>query len=258
MTACGLVRRDLGAFVDGELAGTRRQRVAHHLELCAACAGEARAIVAMGDELRASAAAVAVRPPSLDGMASGSISRARAESAWSWRARMARGLGDWHWAMITGGALLATLLCTSFVSALLAFGPKPAREDSLSALMADLGSPAGNLFICGSTGGSRQSTALFEIDNGQPAASRVALQLASTTCRPMSDAEIVDALAVALTRGDRVLTLGAMHPDERKRVENLLAEIASEHIRPPDDVGRSVNVHAIQLVTGTSVFAKPL
>ena len=55
-----------------------------------------------------------------------------------------------------------------------------------------------------------------------------------------------------------MLTLGAMHPDERKRVENLLAEIASEHIRPPDDVGRSVNVHAIQLVTGTSVFAKPL
>src|SRR5262245_61519638 len=98
---CASVRRDLDAFVDGELGGAQRLVVADHLAGCADCAGEEHAIRSLGDRLR-SALPIATGLP-LAGLASGVTSRVRAEQAQSWRAMLQRSLEDWHWVLVGAG-----------------------------------------------------------------------------------------------------------------------------------------------------------
>ncbi|MCU0724292.1 MAG: zf-HC2 domain-containing protein [Planctomycetes bacterium] len=50
---CGHIRRELTAFVDGELTEAEARPVREHLATCAACAAESRALERTGDALRA-------------------------------------------------------------------------------------------------------------------------------------------------------------------------------------------------------------
>ena len=97
-------------------------------------ASSADALTGLGQMLRG-AASEPVEAPEMDGLASGVISRVRAESAQSWRSLAARAADGWHWAIVGGGSVAATFVTTGFVAFILAFGPKPEREDSLAALM---------------------------------------------------------------------------------------------------------------------------
>ncbi len=261
MTTCRTVRRAISPFIDGELNGVERLAVARHLDACAECAALAQSMVDVGDALRASAEREG-RFPSFAGMTANVISRTRAESAQSWRARLAQVCDGWHWAIVGSGALAATFVSTVLVSAILAFGPAPEREDSLSALIANLGSPAGAMFLCGSPSGSNQDARLFQIDNGTPAASRMTTALAvnSVACQPSSEADIVDALAAAVTGASgHAVALDAMHPAERKYTEDLLNEIARLRGAPASAAaGRTIRVHDLRLVTGMAVVAKAL
>lgn len=258
MSRCDQVRRELSPFMDGELSVSRRPRVARHLDECADCAEYLRGISALGDHLRGASKAREARGPAFDSLASSVISRVRAETALSWRARLARACDDWHWAIVASGSLTATFVSTLLVSVILAFGPAPEREDSLSALMANLGAPPGILFVCATPTGTNQDAMLFQVENGQPAASRMTAALAEMACRPVSGADVTGKLATAVTAASgHAVSLDAMHPAQRQYIENLLTEIRMRAMQPPV-VSRAVDVHELRLVTGMAVVAKAL
>lgn len=257
MNRCESIRRELSPFMDGELNVSRRPRVARHLDECAECAEYLRGLSALGEELRG---AVTRREeyPGFEGLASSVISRVRAEAAMSWRSRLTRACDDWHWAIVASGSLTATFVSTLLVSMILAFGPAPEREDSLSALMANLGAPPGMLFVCATPTGTSQDAILFQVVNGQPAASRMTAALAEMACQPVSGADVTGKLATAVTAASgHAVSLDAMHPAQRRYIEGLLTEIRMRAMQPAV-ISRAVDVHEVRLVTGMAVVAKAL
>ena|SRR6186713_471718 len=255
---CHLVVRQIEAFVDGELSGADRLFVAQHLELCRSCASSAQALTGLGDVLRG-AVAEDLPTPEMAGLASGVFSRIGAESAQSWRGLAARAADGWHWAIVGGGSVAATFVTTAFVAFILAFGPKPEREDSLAALISNLGRPPGMLFLYATPGGDGGDSVLMQVDNGEPAASILTAALATPIgFRPQTEAELVGALANALTRKGRVVNLYLMTPEDRRYTESLLDEINRLRFTEPLTVGAAVAVHQVRLVTSTGVTAKGL
>ncbi len=249
--------RDLGSFVDDELPGGERLWVARHLETCRECADEAAWLRELGERLRVVAPAEP-RQGVFAGLAASVVSRSTAESQQSWRGWMARACDGWHWAIVGSGSVAATFISTSILSLILTFGPAPAREDSLSALMVNLATPAGDFFIFGSPVGNDQNMSLLQVDNGRPTASRMVAAMAlPPSHRPMSEAELVWELDSAVTQDGRVLALGSMDRASRRRTEALLDELARlrSSTRQVDD-NRSFTVREMRLVT--SVTAKSL
>ncbi len=109
-------------------------------------------------------------PPELDGLASTVISRTRAESAESWPGIFRRAQEDWHWVIVGAGAIAATFVSTLVLSAILAFGPKPDRADSISAFYTNFRTPAGDLYLLATPAG-RDQEPIWVNENGGPAAS---------------------------------------------------------------------------------------
>jgi hypothetical protein len=175
---CSLVSDRLEAFVDGELCGSDRLDVARHLDACEVCRREAHALRELGDRLRE------WTPPEADldrqtlGLGARVLGRVQAEERLSWRSWFERAVDGWHWAIVGTGSVVGTLLSTSVLSLVLAFGPAPVREDSLSALMGNLASPPGYMFVLVSAV-SDNELALLQIANGQPTASRMVAALAT-------------------------------------------------------------------------------
>jgi anti-sigma factor RsiW len=258
MNRCEQIRRELSPFMDGELAVSRRPRVVRHLDECTECAEYLRGISALGAQLRGASTEREGWLPEFEGLASSVISRVRAESAMSWRSRLTRACDDWHWAIVASGSLTATFVSTLLVSVILAFGPAPEREDSLSALMANLGAPPGMLFVCATPTGTSQDAMLFQVVNGQPAASRMTAALAEMACQPVSGADVTGKLATAVTGASgHAVSLDAMHPAQRRYIEGLLTEIRMRAMQPAV-ISRAVDVHEVRLVTGMAVVAKAL
>ena len=77
---------------------------------------------------RSTAAQADLLVQDLAGLASGVISRTRAEAAESWQGIFRRATGDRHWLLVGSGALSATFLTGLFTTALLAFGPEPEAQ----------------------------------------------------------------------------------------------------------------------------------
>jgi anti-sigma factor RsiW len=254
---CHAFGRDLGLFLDGELDGARMLRMSRHLEVCEECTSALADMRMLGHTLREFAPA----DPSLsafDGLAASVVSRSRAESAVSWRATLSRGLGDWHWAIVGGGSIAATFVSTSLLSVILAFGPAPQREDSLSALATNLSSPAGFFFVYASpTGEGGQDVQMLQVENGRPAAPRLVSDLVvSRSHSSATEAELVDRFQQIITRGGRVVSLESLGPEQRVTAEALLDEITRLRSRRMESTARSFDVYEIRLVTGTSVTAK--
>lgn len=253
---CIAVRRELETFLDGELRGSDMLRVSNHLTNCACCAEEASGLSGLGELIRSSAS-VTPAGAEISGLAAGVISRMRAEDQQSWSVLAARAVSDWHWAIVGVGSVLATVVSTAAVTLLLAFGPGPGRVDSLAALMSNLGSPAGSLFLYGNLDTDDAEPSLFQIDNGQPLASGVVTALARRPRdRGPSEAELVVNLANIVTRNGRVVSFDALSPDDRQKAEDLLDEL-----RPKMRTSSGIATFAVQqvrLVTSTSVTAKGL
>lgn len=256
---CAAYRRDLPLFVDGELDGARMLRVSRHLEDCGECAGAVTDIQLVGRALRAAAPSEA--PGELfDGLAASVVSRSRAESAESWGAWLTRGCADWHWAIVGAGSLAATFVSTSLLSVVLAFGPSPQRDDSLSAMMSGLGSPSGDFFVYASpAGGSAgRDVVMLQVANGRRAAPPLVWDLvAPRSHRTAPEAELVDRLQQVITRGGHIVSLDALEPDQRDVAEALLDELTQIRTRPRSP-SRAFNVHEMRLVTSTGVSAKRL
>lgn len=241
----------IGAYLDGEVSGLERLRVANHLEQCDSCARDAAEWREVGDLLRATAAAEPL-PAGLDGLASGVVSRIRAEGAESWRAKLDRAFEDWHWFAVAGGSLTAAFVSTLVVSLLLQFGPTPHRDDSLAALITNLGSPAGTLFLFGTQDASGKTTPVVmryvNGTDGTDGAVTVSLNVPSDV---VTESELVSRLSATLSaRG--ALDSQSLHPKDRNYAESLLKQINGLHF--PDDSARSsATIRVTQFLLQTSV-----
>ena len=253
---CTSLRRDLAAFVDGELRGDRVLRVLSHLEHCNECREHVQALRELGDSLRLEAPNE-LPAHILDGLASTVISRTKAETQLSWRATIQRAHQDWHWPLVGAGAIGATFVSFVLVSAILAFGPRAEREDSLSAMIANYGTPAGIVFLYAAPVGDAEAQ-LVQVEDSNPNASRQTVLLASRSAdKAPSEAQLVGALAEILTRRGRVVPLDRLSPSDRSAALFLLQAIRSMRAgstafpATPDQL----RVIEVRLVTSMSVSA---
>jgi len=199
--ACGRVRKHLGAFVDGELGGAERLRVAHHLAACASCADEHQSIRDVGEMLRATAPS-APAWVDLTGLASGVITRMGAEDAQSWRAMFGRAIEDWHWTLVGAGSITAAFASILFVSVVCWFSPAASRDDSLAALLNNLGTPAGTLVMMATPVGRDQVPRLMQFDNGAEGPDTGARATLPAGFSGPSESDLVLALSQAVVSPD--------------------------------------------------------
>jgi hypothetical protein len=249
LLSCESVRPHLGAFVDDELTGRERLQVVSHLERCPTCGAEAEDLRGLGAVLRSTASAEPF--PAFAGLASGVIGRVRAERAQSWRAVFERAVGDWHWVVVGAGSVFATTITTSVVWLVLLFGPAPVREDSLAALLTNLSTSPGSMFLIVSPKADAKRLTLMQISDA--ASSR---HVPATT--RMSERELVDALAFRLEQTGWRGQLHSMTADQRRHVESLLDDISRPRLAEPALFGPQITVRQVHLVTETSVTAKGL
>jgi anti-sigma factor RsiW len=256
LNPCSEVLADLEGFIDGELPGQSRLRVAEHLEACASCAAELNTLAGVGELLRAAALPEADIDARVLGLGSRVVGRVRAEERMSWRRMLAQACDGWHWTIVGAGSVMGTFVTTSVLSLILAFGPTPAREDSLSALIGNLASPPGYLFIEVASGNG-PGTEMLQVANGQPTASKIVAAFAVPSAR-RSEAEVVDELAATVTRDGRVLSLAAMDRQTRERTEALFTELTQIALRRRQAVAsdRTLSVKGLRLVTSITATAK--
>lgn len=250
------VHRDLAAFVDGELRGAAVLDVLQHLERCRDCAAEVADLRAIGDTIRLNVPTESV-PAGLDGLASTVISRTHAESAESWPGVFRRAQEDWHWVIVGAGAIAATFVSTLALSAILAFGPKPDRADSISSFYTNFRSPAGDLYLLATPVGQDQEPVWLNENGGLASSARV-VQANWFVTRSRMEADLVDALQDAVTDGGHTLALNRMSPQRRKLTESLLTEISRYRTTAPIPRGASLEVHQVRLEAFASVTAKGL
>jgi hypothetical protein len=227
-TACGTM--PLEALVDGELSGAERLRVTRHLSICSSCASAVSDLEQIGGMLRE--ACVADHPQEMAGLASGVISRVRAERAQSWRAVVERAVDGWHWFLVGGGSLAAACLSIVFLSAMLQLGPAPERSDSLASLLQNrdwrvLDAPGGQLYVWA-----------VPIRDTEPA-----------------ERAIIGELAEALSGAGQSINLSTMSPRERLYAESLVDQLKKLQNDPPKSGFRNV-AYRLQLNTTINVPSK--
>jgi hypothetical protein len=243
-------QQPLAAYLDGEVSGLERLRIANHLAQCESCATDAVEWREIGDLLRVTAAAEPL-PVGLDGLAGGVISRVRAERSQSWRATMARAFEDWHWFAVAAGSLSAAFVSTLIVSLLLQFGPTPHRDDSLAALLTNLESPAGTLFLLGTQGPTGKSTSVFmQFDDGS---GNRTLPIMPATLNAPND--LVSELSQTLS-SHGPLDSTALHPKDRLRAESLLDQINRWHFNDTARPAAPLTISQFLFVTSVGVSAK--
>ena len=253
---CQVLRADLESFADDELTGASRLRVVEHLEFCERCRARVDEITEVGRVLRG--LPVSDLPSEIDGMASRVVSRVGAETAQSWHRLAERAFDGWHWTVVGVGSVASTFVVTSFLAFLLAFGPGPERADSLSALITNLGSSPGVLFVYATPSPGGDSV-VMQVDNGQPQPDKFTAGLAEASgYRMPTEREMVGALADAMTRGGRVVPLESLNREDRLYAEALLNGLTRLRWSGTTSGAGRVVVHEVRLVTGMSVTAKGL
>ena len=251
---CDSVRDDLDAFADGELRGDELRYVSQHIDSCVRCTEEVEIRRSVGGLIRESAQQWRHQPP--PGLASGVITQVRTESSLSWRAVFSRGVEDWHWIIVGGGAVTATFVSTLFCSALLLLGTAAPRSDSLSAMVTNLVSSPGQLYAeVARPGRPGQEVMFVQIEtSAEPVGS-----MPDVLAREGEESLWVAALAQSLAGGGPLGQLAAMPEKERKRTEWLLDNIARmRSVEPAVGPMNALKVYRLHLVTNTEVTAKGL
>ena len=247
-TTCNQIRRDLGGYVDHELPGTAMLAISQHVSVCPDCASEAQALRDLGDSLRGAATRVSTSVE-LGGLASGVVSRVRAEQAHSWTAVYHRAFEDWHWALVGFGSVSAAFVSVLFVSMLLLLGPAPQRDDSLAGQLNNLGASPGTIYLL-----TDKNSSVVEFDDGdgqQVPAHVMPAQFAMPT-----ESDLVAQLTSSLvTRDGHIIDVRAMSDSERQRTEALLDQIKNMRTSERRGAADTIQVHKIGLVTTMSVKA---
>ena len=260
-TICAAVARDLGAFVDGELRGPARARVFEHLGTCAACAREVERLRALGELLRASVDSASPDRAALAGLASTVLSRTRAEEDESWAGTVRRATEDWHWVLVGSGSIAATLTVTLLASAVLVFGPKPLRADSLAAIVVELTSqqnaemlpPNEHFFIDVAGPGVGGDAWTLQVDTRARRAARG--DTAFAVDGPTND-EVVRALFDATHNGRGACAAG----DEmvcRRAAENLSQRVTGAMLAMGNPMPTTYAVKRLRLLTSVAVYDRP-
>jgi hypothetical protein len=170
-----------------------------------------------------------------------------------------RAFADWHWAIVGVGSVAATSVSTFLVWLMLAFGPTGQPDDSLSAVMVNLSTPAGQLYLYAKPDGEDREV-LLHFDAGNAAAYPRSAHLPPLTRPggPRSTAELVGDLTAAVARQGHVIALGRLNPGERRRAHALLNEISQRMVPDTRPMGAAVRVEEVRLLTSTSVTARGL
>jgi hypothetical protein len=210
----------------------------------------------VGEVLR-SASDTTVPPATLGGLAGTIISRTRAERDQSWRGVFRRATEDWHWFLVGAGSVTATFVCTSLLSMLLTFGPKPEREDSLAGLMADLSRPSGCMFLVGSVTDEEDVTLLSMDDNCHLSSMLAASLVLEAGSGVVREADLVNAVVATLNRSGRFVLLENMAPEDRRRTELWLDQLLKVRLpQPVTSPAETLDVDVHQVRMFTNVTAK--
>lgn len=140
---CESFRERIADYYDGELSVDEQVAVEAHVSECPRCADEADRMRAVGDTLRAGAAAFRGRGNEVDTLGVTVVGRLEAERGASIGVHLRELFEDLHLVWVGFGALGVTLLCTAVVAAAFYFGAAP-RTDSLSAIMVAIAHPGSN------------------------------------------------------------------------------------------------------------------
>jgi hypothetical protein len=219
-------------------------RVGDHLEDCARCRAEIESLHDVGDQLRK--AMVPDPTPGMEGLASGVISRVRAERAASWRGTVARAVDNWHWAIVGLGSMAGTTASALIIASVLWFGPAPERGDSLAAMLSEL-SVKETMFVVRPAGQTWDQMA-WRVADGNAASGGFATLPVMLIFPGASEEDLVGALADALAPRGRQLYLDSMTEADRRYTERLL-----------DDLNKiRTNTSRVVLMSSTTVSAKGL
>jgi hypothetical protein len=255
MVHCEGVRRQVGAYIDGELGGVEMLRVAQHLGVCRDCADEVEGLSAVGDLLRRITDGDG-RGADLDGLASGVIARVRAESAQSWRSTFARAVDDCRWLIVGTGSVAGTMASAILVTVILFFGAAAERDDSLAAVFNNMGKSAGTLLVVGSPDAGRRGPVVVQVSHG--GSTRFVSIVEAGLVGPSHD-ELIGMLADAVMRQGRLVELSAMNQSDREYTEALLDEMSRRRSTELVRVGSGpVEVREVRMLVSTDVTAKGL
>ena len=238
--SCVVVRRRLSAFHDRELPVEEQIAVASHLRSCVGCAADAASMECIGDVLRMGASRQAERAAAvLPGLPAGVIARLNAERQESVPAQVSRAFEDMRLGFAALGSTAAAMVTLLLMIALLHFGPRSERPDSLAVVLDTLGPTAGvgnNIGLPRTAGEGTVSEEVF------------------------SEEDAVLTLAATVTRNGRIanpeyLSDRASGPD-RDQVERLLDELSRRRFEPARMGGSPVTVKTVFLLAHTTVRAK--
>ena len=143
LLGCAEIRPRLAASYDGELSVEGQIAIDTHVMGCAACAGDARRLEAIGRALRARTVSRNALADTAAGLAITVVSRMSAERDQSVKARVGRLFEDMHLVWAALGAVTSTACCILLIAATMYF-TGPGRTDSLAAIMTAMASPGSN------------------------------------------------------------------------------------------------------------------
>jgi anti-sigma factor (TIGR02949 family) len=251
---CDAVRDDLDAFADGELRGDELRTVAQHIDSCLRCTEEIDARRSVGTLIRDSSV-YWQHAPAPAGLASGVVTRVRAERALSWRAALNHAVEDWHWVIVGGGAVAATFVSMLLCAGLVLMGTTKPSAESLSALGTNISMSPGAMYAeVSRSGAPGQGFLLVQLEtSGEPAG-----MLPQVLTREAEERQLVNLLAQTLDGGGP-LQVNALPEKARRQAEWLLDNITRvRRVEPREGPLNTLTVYRLHLVTNTEVTAKGL
>lgn len=237
MTCCD-ARRQIDAYVDGELTGAERLMVGSHLAECRECAEEEAGLRELGEMLRGSAALRPVPTDELSGLAGGVVSRIGAEAQQSFTAKWSRVFEDWHWVAVGSGACSAAFVSAVFVFAALYSPTTQARQ---------MNEKVGTLCLMAvpEDGTSEPVMLEYESELGTARTGRACSVPASFGWK--AEQALISALDTSLVRTRHLTSFASLSPEEREEVEHLLAAIwqmrRNVPLRRPSGLTRVSGMH---------------
>lgn len=244
--SCGVVRRQLTAYHDGELSVSDQIAVESHFRTCPACEAEARELDALGGLLRQQAQASMGLGEPFSALPSIVVSRMKAEQEQSLEVQTGRLFDDLHLVWAALGATGATVVCMMLVFGIFYYATS-LRPDSLGGLLMALSVQAG----------SNENPVAPDATTRMPSAMNDAFPAAAI---PDQD-EAVLALSAVVTREGSVASVelhGGLGPKasaaEREAILALMDSISKARFQEPANRrGYPVALTAVWLHTQLTV-----
>lgn len=247
LMTCSSVQRRLQAFHDRELSVRELIDIEGHVETCPPCARDLRDIQQIGAALR-----VAAAPAPADdwaGLQPGVISRMRVERQASWTARAQRVVDDVHLLWIGLASATATIVLAGSILTITHHVPE--RKDSLAAVFAMLGAPAGSNLNPASLDG--RGLNLGPIPVLAPTVPNDGVVYATLEKSSIPDGVMVP-LSLKVTTDGRVERLEMLDPSVSPRqVRDLMDALSGGRLEPAQHGGAPVAVSLVWLLANTTV-----